>query len=131
LGLAIGTAAGVKLASPEKLVVGIVGDGSMKLGSDAVHLLSRHKQSALFLVFDNGGFSWPKLFQKLDDIETGVSFEFKLPNVPDRVNVLTITDEKELKEAFQTYRTDKGVTLFYISISPDNDLPPGVVNNYL
>ncbi|MGV7959610.1 thiamine pyrophosphate-binding protein [Photorhabdus tasmaniensis] len=61
LGLSIGMAIGAGIAENTDIVVAIVGDGALAMGRQAFHRLHLSKVPIIFVVSNNGGFSWPKL----------------------------------------------------------------------
>jgi benzoylformate decarboxylase len=56
LGFALGGAAGVKLALPERPVVAVVGDGSSIYGIQALWSAQRYDAAVLYVILSNGGY---------------------------------------------------------------------------
>jgi acetolactate synthase-1/2/3 large subunit len=90
LGWCLGAVLGMKLADPDRRVVGIVGDGAFVFGSPAAALsaLHQHEAPALVVVLRNGGYAASRapvlnLFPDGESSATGVVVGTMFPETPD------------------------------------------------
>lgn len=90
LGWCLGAVLGVKLADPDRTVVGIVGDGAFVFGSPtaALSALRQHEAPALVVVLRNGGYAASRapvlnLFPDGESASTGNVIGTMFPDTPD------------------------------------------------
>ena len=76
LGFALGGAAGVRMALPERPVVAVVGDGSALYGIQALWSAAHYGAGVLYVILSNGGYAiMDRLAERLDEEGPWPSFD--------------------------------------------------------
>ena len=105
LGFGAAAAAGVALASPDRVVVALVGDGAFTMVANDLVTIAREHIPVLYVVLRNGGYGW--LQRQLDDRGSGTRFRFLHPDedlpVPGHRNLhhAVVADAAALRPAVQ------------------------------
>ncbi len=82
LGWAIPGVIGAKAARPDAPVVGLTGDGSLAMAAGELSAVAQFGKPVTIILFNNGGYGWIKILQKLDyseryfgvDFQTGIDY---------------------------------------------------------
>lgn len=59
-----GASIGAKLAQPESTIVTFIGDGSFEMGKGALDTAYELGLGMIYIVINNGGYSWPRFNQQ-------------------------------------------------------------------
>jgi benzoylformate decarboxylase len=107
-GLGFGTSAsvGLKLASPERPVVCVVGDGSLMYALQALWSAARYGAAVVFVVMDNGQYKILRLLGERDDASNVPGLDFPEVDIVGAARSLGCDGEKverpeELSSAFE------------------------------
>lgn len=79
MGFGVAAAVGAGLASPESPVVAFAGDGALQMSLSALPTAVEQGLRLVVIVFDNGGFGWPRLSRAGSDAAELTEFEARLP----------------------------------------------------
>ncbi|MGF9880815.1 thiamine pyrophosphate-binding protein [Bacillus albus] len=74
LGVPMGASIGAKLAQPESTIVTFIGDGSFEMGKGALDTAYELGLGMIYIVINNGGYSWPRFNQQKKNVSIGCDF---------------------------------------------------------
>lgn len=136
LGVPMGVSVGAKLARPDSTVITFIGDGSFEMGKGALDTACELGLGIIFIIINNGGYSWPRLNQQKMNVSIGCNFRqhqwvHEIQSV--QGSFYSPSNEKELKNAIckAKERSKEGeLSLIEICIDWDNDIPITVLQEY-
>ena len=130
LGYAIPAAIGAKIALPDKVVVALVGDGSMGFSAGELETARRLNFPIIVLVFNNSGFDWIKTLQWLQGQREffGVDFtplDYSLAGEAFGCQGLRINSPDQLTDALKEALRSEEPWVIDIPVKPmHQELPP-------
>ncbi|WP_055694223.1 thiamine pyrophosphate-binding protein [Streptomyces prasinopilosus] len=132
MGFGLGAAAGAALARPDRPTLLLAGDSAFRMSVGALDVLRHHELGVIAVVFDNGGFGWPRRSRAGD--RSRALTEWRAADRPDRVATAfggwgaDVTDpaalDGTLREAVE--RAGKGQFSVVRVRVPDDDVPVGI-----
>lgn len=130
-GLAAGV--GAALAEPERVTVAVTGDGAFSMSASSLAVAAEHGCRLLAVVFDDGGFGWPRLLRSAEDRPCEVTVFGGGSSVAGcarayGAEVATVGGMEELEECVErllaVVREGRPAVL-HVPVR-DDDVPPGV-----
>jgi acetolactate synthase-1/2/3 large subunit len=131
LGYALPGVVGAKLARPEAVVVGLMGDGSFGMSVGELETIARLKLPVTILQFNNSCFGWIKTLQHLYHDDRYVSVDFSADT--DHAAIargfglqgIRVDQPGDLAPAIrEAVRSDKPTFIDVVTESEETELPP-------
>ncbi|BCJ39693.1 acetolactate synthase [Actinoplanes ianthinogenes] len=133
MGFGLPAAVGASVARPGRPVVVVCGDGAFAMSSNTLPTAAELGCPLVMVVFDNGGFGWPRfLRQQEGEPTTTADFGTRLP-MAELVEALggvvaTVTDAESAGSALRDARAavDDGRLALVVVPVDDDDVPVGI-----
>ncbi|GHH72645.1 acetolactate synthase [Streptosporangium violaceochromogenes] len=137
MGFGVAASIGAALAEPLLPTVVLCGDGALTLSLNALPVAAEQGCGITFVVFENGGFGWPRFVRALSGADTGVTRFATEPSYDHVVRSLggwatRCRDKRDLRPALEEAAEHAGagrIALVAVPVS-DTDVPPGVLRLY-
>ncbi|MFI6296478.1 thiamine pyrophosphate-binding protein [Nonomuraea sp. NPDC050790] len=138
MGFGVAASLGAALAQPSLPTVVICGDGAMTMSMNALPVATELGRGIVFVVFDNGGFGWPRHVRALAGSDTRLTrFPGGEPPYEAVVRALggwtarchTAGDLGPALEEAAKHAANGTLALVAVPVS-DTDIPPGVLRVY-
>ncbi|GAA2848222.1 biosynthetic-type acetolactate synthase large subunit [Streptosporangium fragile] len=135
MGFGVAAAVGAAIAEPSSPTVVVCGDGALTLSLNALPTIAEQGCGITFLVFENGGFGWPRFLRGQEGVDDGLT-RFAATAAPPYDDVVRSLggwtarprDAQEVEAAVKEAagRTaGRGLALIAVPVQ-DRDVPPGV-----
>ncbi|MFI9559291.1 thiamine pyrophosphate-binding protein [Nonomuraea endophytica] len=138
MGFGVAASLGAALAEPSLPTVVICGDGAMTMSMNALPAAAEHGTGIVFVVFENGGFGWPRYVRALAGADTRITrFPGGEPPYEAVIRALggwttrcrTTGDLGPALEEAAKHAKNGALALVAVPVS-DTDIPPGVLRVY-
>lgn len=137
MGFGVAASVGAALADPLLPAVVICGDGALTLSLNVLPVAAEQGCGITFVVFENGGFGWPRFIRSMAGADTDVTrFTAEAPyeSVIRSLGGWTarcreVRDLESALDKAAKHAADGGLALVAVPVS-DTDVPPGVLRLY-
>lgn len=135
MGFAIPAALGAQLATPERQVVAVAGDGSAIMTAMELSTIAESRIPVKIVVVNNGGYGMVRQWQEMfyDENYSAVSLgqTINWPQLSESLGVkgMTVSSPDDLEESIRSLLTLSGPALLEVKVDPDENcfpiIPPG------
>lgn len=129
MGFGLGGAIGAKIASPDKNVVLITGDGSFRMNCNEMATLSAYDIPLVVVMFNNNALGmvrqWQKMFQEERYSETSIRNDVDYVKLVNAYNIegFRVSSKEELKNALKNYDGKKSLFIECLISEDENVIP--------